>query len=267
LPAPGRADPAAVPPVPGVYHTHTFRCQHATGDVVDFARTARDAGMIRLGAADHTPIPDGRWARVRMREDQLADYEAAVVAARVAVPEVEVLLGMECDLDPLLLSWYRDTYPARGYRYLIGSCHYVSREGVEVSAFDGCTGSEALRDYAARLVAGIASGLFAFIGHPDNTAACNKVWTPDLAACATDICAAAAAHRVPLEINSLGLRERRGYPWRPFWEIAAAHHCQTVLSTDAHHPHHLTTGLDEAAVFARELGLTIVDPFAPSAGA
>ena len=44
------------------YHTHTYRCQHARGDCVDYARVASELGMEVLGFSDHTPLPDGRWS-------------------------------------------------------------------------------------------------------------------------------------------------------------------------------------------------------------
>ena len=116
-------------PTTGVYHTHTFRCQHATGEVVDYARAAAAAGLARLGAADHTPLPDGRWGSVRMRLEELPAYEAAVAAARREVPELRVLQGMECDVGAEYFSWYRDTFLARGYDYLIASVHFRSRGG------------------------------------------------------------------------------------------------------------------------------------------
>jgi histidinol-phosphatase (PHP family) len=246
----------------GSYHTHTVRCQHAEGDVTDYAQAAAAAGLLRLGAADHTPLPDGRWAGVRMRLDELPAYEAAVHAARQAVPGIRVLQGMECDIDAAYLPWYRATFLERGYDYLIASVHFVTSGGAEVSAF-GCSGdAAALRDYARRIGLAIDSGLFAFIAHPDNIVARDRQWNADAAAFATDICAAAAARKLPLELNSLGLRDDRGYPWRPFWEIAAQHGCCAVASSDAHQPRHAATGLDAMAALAEELGITLVDPFA-----
>lgn len=246
----------------GSYHTHTARCQHAQGDVTDYARAAATAGLLRLGAADHTPLPDGRWPSVRMRLDELPDYEAAVRSARLAVPGLRILQGMECDIAPEYLGWYRDTFLARGYDYLIASVHFLTSTGGEASGF-GCAGDPvALRDYARRIILAIESGSFAFIAHPDNIVAKDRSWNPDTAAFAHDICAAAAARGIPLELNALGLRDDRGYPWRPFWEIAASHGCRAIASSDAHKPEHVASGLDAMAVMAEELGITMVDPFA-----
>ena len=244
-------------PVTGVFHTHTFRCHHAVGDVVDYARAAAAAGLATLGASDHTPLPDGRWAEVRMHLDELPAYEAAVALARTTVPQVRVLLGMECDVRASYFSWYQDTYLARGYDYLIASIHFLDRDGVEVSAFGGCRGAAALRDWTDKAVAAIDSGLFAFLAHPDNIACGDAVWSDEVAAAVDAVCAAAADRKIPLELNSLGLRERRGYPWRPFWERAAVHGCSVILSTDAHRPADTARGLAEMAALAGELGLRV----------
>jgi len=245
-----------------VYHTHTFRCKHATGEVIDYARAAAAAGLRRMGATDHTPVPDGRWDSVRMRLDELPGYEAAVRQAQQEVPGIEVLLGMECDAGAQYFTWYQDTFLARGYAYLIGSVHYLNQDGREISSFGGCRTAGAVRDWASTSIAAIDSGLFAFLAHPDNIACGDAVWTADIAAAASDICAASVARNVPLELNALGLRERRGYPWRPFWELAASHGCRAVLTTDAHAPSDVAAGLSELEAYAAELGLRVVDPLA-----
>ena len=256
-----RSPPAIIPPVrtTGVFHTHTFRCQHATGDVIDYARAAAVAGLAAFGASDHCPLPDGRWGNVRMRLDELPAYEAAVALARREVPQLRVLLGMECDIGQQYFAWYRDTFLARGYDYLIASIHFLDQDGVEVSAFGGCRGAAALRDWTSKCLAAIDSGMFAFLAHPDNIACGDAAWTVEVAAAADAVCSAAAARKLPLELNSLGLREQRGYPWRPFWERAAIHGCSVILSSDAHRPGDTARGLDEVAALAAELGLRVVD--------
>ena len=77
------------------YHTHTFRCDHASGDCIDYAHIADRAGLKILGFSDHTPLPDDRWADMRMTMDQLDEYEIAVKLARDAYPRVRMLIGLE----------------------------------------------------------------------------------------------------------------------------------------------------------------------------
>ena len=244
-------------------HTHTFRCQHASGDVVDYARVAQAGGMAVLGMTDHAPLPDGRWDDHRMRDDQLAGYIAAVRGCRI--PGVQVLLGLECDWAPEFATYYRDVILGHhGFDYLIAGCHFTPHGGEWVSSFDELDSPARLRAYAKQAVATMASGLFAFLTHPDLFGVCNPRWTADTAACARDICAASVDLGVPLELNSYGIRKasvagedgpRPGYPWPKFWEIAAEMGARVVLSSDAHRPQDLFAGVDQIVALRDRLGL------------
>ena len=48
------------------FHTHTFRCKHAKGDVADYCEMAISRGMKTLGISDHSALPDDRWLGGRM---------------------------------------------------------------------------------------------------------------------------------------------------------------------------------------------------------
>lgn len=58
------------------YHTHTWRCNHATGSEQDYVEQALAAGMEELGFSDHSPYPfaDGHDSGFRMKLEQTADY-------------------------------------------------------------------------------------------------------------------------------------------------------------------------------------------------
>ena len=40
------------------YHTHTYRCKHATGDVIDYAKAAIEADLTTLG------MSEGRFRKI-----------------------------------------------------------------------------------------------------------------------------------------------------------------------------------------------------------
>jgi histidinol-phosphatase (PHP family) len=238
-------------------HTHTFRCQHATGDAPDYARVASQAGLAVLGFSDHTPLPDGRWPDMRMALSELDDYEAAVARAREECPQLRILIGLECEFAPEYESFYRDEILGRrGYDYLIAGCHYTPMAGSWIPSFGGLDSARTLRAYADYTIRSMASELFAFVTHPDLIGCSNQDWTTDTAACARDICQAAATLGVPLEINSYGVRKpwlatpagaRPAYPWLPFWETAADMGVSVVLSSDAHRPVDTMAGYKEVA--------------------
>jgi histidinol-phosphatase (PHP family) len=251
------------------YHTHTFRCEHASGDCVEYALEAVAAGITTLGFSDHTPLPDNKWDDMRMAMSQLDEYEAAVSDARIAAPSVRILIGLECEYSRDYHEWYRnEVLGRRGYQYLIAGCHYTPMGGRWVPSFGHLNTAERLRAYTAYTIQTMESGLFAFITHPDIIGTSWSDWNQDLAACANDICAASVALQIPLELNSYGFRkpwvdsqsgQRPAYPWEPFWAIAGRHGVKVVLSSDAHQPCDVAAGYDEVAAIRDQFGLMEAD--------
>ena len=91
------------------YHTHTYRCKHATGDVPDYCQAAVEQGLTVLGISDHAALPDDRWPGVRMSMLELPEYCGAIDAARQAFPTLTLLKGMECEFAPEYASHLEDT--------------------------------------------------------------------------------------------------------------------------------------------------------------
>lgn len=251
-------------------HTHTFRCQHASGDAPDYARVAAAGGCRVLGISDHTPLPDGRWPEVRMRLDEIDGYEAAIAMARAENPGMTILKALECEWMPGYAAFYREELLGRrGYDYLIGAGHYTQMAGgVWKGSFEHLRGADALGRYAKLLTDLMEARIFAFVAHPDILGNCSPAWSDEVAACARDICAAAAATGTPLELNAYGIRKswvdgeagkRPGYPWPPFWEVAAAHGVRVVLNSDAHRPQDVLHGHADLVAIRDRFGLIEAD--------
>jgi len=248
------------------FHTHTWRCKHATGTVADYAREAVARGVRVLGMTDHTPLPDGRWSSVRMDVGDLNDYVAEIAAAREQFPQLRILAGMECEYAPEYQNFYRDELLGRaGLDYLIGGCHAFPYEGRWIGPH-GQIGSDPsrLRAYAKYVVEAMSCGMFLFYAHPDVFGCSYLPWDANTAACAREICTAAARLDLPLEINGYGLRkplmatpdgERRSYPLIPFWEIAAECGVRYVATSDAHRPEDVVACIPECHQLAARFGL------------
>lgn len=254
----------------GNLHTHTYRCQHASGDALDYARVAAQQGCRILGISDHTPLPDDRWPSVRMKLAELDDYCAAVAAAERAIPEVQVLLGLECEYIPAFHHWYADELRwQRGCHYLIAATHWVPMDDDWVSAFGTLHEPRLLRAYISHCERSLSCGLFDFLAHPDLIGCSPVAWNADFAACARAIAACARDCEVALELNTYGPRKRLVhtptgarpmYPWRPFWEIVAEEGASVVVNSDAHRPQDVAD--DGGALIADlidDLGLTVID--------
>lgn len=257
------------------YHTHTFRCKHATGDVVDYAHAAYRQGSRELGISDHAPLPDHRWPEARMSMDQLDAYDQAIELARKRLPQMSILKGMECEYDAQYHAYFEDELLGeRNYDYLIGAGHYTPLNGKWINSFDTLNTSGALVAYSRYLALSMESGIFAFIAHPDIFGCSNPSWNADLEACSRDILETAEATRTPLEINGNGFRKRpvltrhgkrNPYPWRPFWEMARDYRIQVICNADAHHPEQVLANMEDAQKLAEALHLNIVRSLAKSA--
>jgi len=251
------------------FHTHTFRCKHATGEVIDYARSAFEAGSRTLGISDHAALPDNRWPEARMSFGELDAYGTAIESARAALPEMEILKGMECEYDAGYHGYFKDELLGeRDYDYLIGAGHYTPLGGSWINSFEGLNTPVALTAYSRYLTQMMETGLFAFIAHPDLFGCSNASWNADLEACSRDILQAAEATDTPLEINGYGFRKpkvesaegpRPRYPWRPFWEMAADYRVQVICNADAHRPKDVLANMDDAEALAKSLGLRVTD--------
>jgi len=251
------------------HHTHTYRCKHATGDVDDYCRAARRAGLTVLGFSDHAALPDNRWLSVRMAYSERDAYCADLERARETFPGLTLLKGMECEYAPAYRAYFEDELLGRlELDYLVGAAHFIPYDGDWLGVYRGITDAATLRAYAAAYVALIEWKLFAFIAHPDLFANSYLAWDRHAEACSREILRAAEAYGVPLEINGYGFRKPRVdtsegrrpmYPWIRFWELAAEYDIEVVLNSDAHRPEDVAANLDDAAAIAARFGLRIAD--------
>jgi histidinol-phosphatase (PHP family) len=228
------------------YHTHTFRCKHARGDVRAYVKEARKQGVGVLGFSDHTPLPDKRWKRVRMRMSELADYCAKIDKARTAFPEIKIYAGLECEYAEEYVGFYKEVLCGQyGLEFLAAGVHWFPFHGTWSDVTEDVQTPSHLVAYAACLCKAMESGLFAFIAHPDMFARSYRKWDANAIAAAKEICVAAKELAVPLEINCYGFRKkeietdagsRPGYPLEEFWELAAQYDVGVLVNSDAHRP-------------------------------
>lgn len=255
------------------YHTHTYRCRHATGEVRDYVEEARRAGLGELGFSDHVPHLDGRWSDCRMHIGELPGYIAAVEEARAAESArpgggISIRLGLECEWAPELESFYRDELLGHyGIEYLVGGIHNYVLDGRWRDSF--CIDSaRGLAAYARQVEGAVASGLFAYLAHPD--VFCNGYlpWDAEAEACAHDVLAACASAGLPIEVNGNGLRKpmvrapegrRPPYPHRRFWELATEYGLRAIACSDAHRPIDVGRGLLEGRELAAACGLELLE--------
>lgn len=261
------------------YHTHTWRCLHAYGTEEEYVRQAIDTGFSVLGFADHTPWPyrSDFVAGMRMRLDQFQDYLDTVrglgekYAGQILIP-----VGLECEAFPEYMGWLADL-KAQSLDFLILGNHYdYTDEGNHNVMEDGggfyfgrCTRPEHIARYVKRTIAGMETGLFDYVAHPDLFCHVYDKFDAECAVASRDLCDAAAQLNIPLEYNLLGVqyharieeRDKLGYPCPKFWEIAAQKNVRAIIGFDAHRPEHLDRRdlYDRGRTFLGELGIETLE--------
>ena len=260
------------------YHTHTWRCMHAQGAEEDYVRRAIDAGFSVLGFSDHTPWPytSGFVSGMRMRWDQFPGYLNTVLTLREKYAgQIKILVGLECEAFPAWFGWLRDL-KARYLDYVLMGNHYDATDEGDHELlsdrggfyFGHCTRPEQVRRYVQRTIAGMETGIFDYVAHPDLFCHVYDRFDDDCAAASRDLCEAAAALNLPLEYNLLGVQyharpqehDKLGYPCPRFWEIAARYPVKAIIGFDAHAPEHLSRRdlYDAGLAFLRGLGIQVL---------
>ncbi len=244
-------------------HAHTFRCGHAKGTEREYIERAIENGIEIMGFSDHMPFvfPDGSETGYRVKAKDAEDY---IITLRALKEEyngrIDIRIGFE-------MEYYPDHFEAMfayaknlGAEYLILGEHFPSYEDGRFEYSGVPTkNEEALKAYVDGCVAGINSGVFTYVAHPDvfNFVGDDSLYEKEM----TRLCVAAKNADIPLEINFLGIRSDRHYPSPRFWEIAGEVGCKAVYGFDAHSPSPAYDGASEqrAKEIVDKYNLTLIE--------
>lgn len=243
------------------YHTHTKRCRHANGSDREYIDSAIKAGVKILGFSDHAPyLFEDKWyySHYRMFVEQIDEYVSSINALkREYKNDIQIHLGFE-------LEYYKDTHAKemaflKKYNpdYLILGQHFVGGEinGCYVACQDD---DNTLTQYVSECIEGLKTGHFTYIAHPDiigydySSEAIEREYTRLLTFC--------KENGYPIEINCLGLQNRRWYPRRKIFELASNIGNEVIIGIDAHTPSVITKQtFDLAKDFVKDLNLNIIE--------
>lgn len=219
------------------YHTHTFRCHHASGTEEEYVQRAIQGGVTHMGFSDHFPFrfPNGLESSYRVATEEVALYINTVNRLREKYKDqIEIHCGFEMEYYPEFFEEMRQNAVDYGAEYLILGQHFLKPEcyeGVLHSTWEDKP-DEALSTYTSLVVDAIHTGAFTYVAHPD---ICTFRGDPVLYETeARRLCRASKEYNVPLEVNFLGIRTHRFYPHEAFWRIAGEEGAPVVFGFDAH---------------------------------
>ena len=230
------------------YHTHTWRCLHATGADEEYILAAIKGGFTIIGFSDHGPLPypDGHSSPIRMDLPQVEDYFDSIAALKAKYRDsITVHIGFEYEYLPQYMDFIQAMRQHPMVDYFILGNHYDRDDRTGTYFGSASTPAEILR-YAKGSIAGMESGLFSYLAHPDLFLMSYPDFDDTARQVSHEICRAAKALALPLEYNLYGLEKIAhgmaglGYPCRYFWEIAAVEGCSAIIGADAHQPDILT---------------------------
>lgn len=220
------------------YHTHTSRCGHASGDDEEYIKCAIEAGIKHLGFSDHAPFifPDGFESNWRVPLSLAEDYVSNLDSLRKKYSDqIEISIGFE-------MEYYEDYFEemlniARKYKaeYLILAQHFILGEHPSGVGSVGPKDSEKhLKCYIDEVINGMRTGLFSYVAHPDLVCFTGdgEVYKKEI----KRLCQASIDFNVPLEINLLGIRNKKHYPADVFWKIVGEEYAPVTIGFDAHNP-------------------------------
>lgn len=244
------------------YHTHTWRCKHASGKERQYVERAIAGGLKILGFSDHTPMPyeGGYVSNVKMDPDQLEDYVDTVLKLKAEYSrDIEIHLGLEVEYYPRYfdaLLQMTDPYPIE---YFLLAQHYLGNETDDFFVGRPTEDEKRLERYCRQSEEALETGRFSCFAHPDILNFTGEASAYDRQI--RKLCLFAKKLDIPLEINFLGIRDKRHYPNPNFWKIAGEVGNAVIFGADAHSPEDVWN--PEALAQAQELvnayGLRLVD--------
>lgn len=247
------------------YHTHTKRCKHGKGNVLDYVKYANEKGFTTLGFTDHIPFSDNRLNFCRMDYNELTDYLNEIKEVQKIYTNIKIYSGFEAEYFEDQDLFYQDLL--KKVDYLILGQHAIKNNDC-YTFVENCHTKEQLFQYVDSLEKGAKSGYFSLINHPDLFGLAKEEWDSVCIELTHKIAKIATQYNLPLELNAQGMR--RGskiksrdfpYPLIEFWKIIAHDYpnIPIIISSDAHSPE----ALDDEAVkkcqkIAKDLSLNIV---------
>ncbi len=244
------------------YHAHTTRCMHAEGAEEEYVLQAIKAGMDVLGFADHTPWPykSDFVANMRMRISELEDYISTVRGLQAKYADrIRIRCGLECEAFPEFYPWLKELLGSGRVDYLLLGNHYDTSDEQDNGPYFGrCSTPDRALRYMETTIAGMESGLFLYLAHPDLFLHRYPAFDETAERVCREICAAAKRLDMPVEYNLLGMKRnadsrRRGYVGYTsdeFWQIAAETGNRAIIGVDAHSP----AALDCAGLYEQARG-------------
>lgn len=223
------------------FHTHTWRCHHASGSDEEFVLEAIRNGYRTLGFSDHCcwRYDSSYVSGMRMSLSQFESYKDSVLKLkRKYSGQIDILFGMEAEYYPKYMDWMLDFCIDQGIDYLLFGNHYDQSD--EWGRYFGAVSQSYLSNYFESCIQGMETGMYAYLAHPELIMRSYDVTFNEFVEEGFHrICQTAKHLDIPLEYNVLGMQYNdrfceECYPNDRFWKIASQYGNKAIVGMDAH---------------------------------
>ncbi len=239
------------------YHSHTKWCRHGEGDVEDIVIEAIKRGYTEFAISEHVPYPKDFDDR-RIRLNEMDEFISQIDLIKEKYKnEITILKGLECEYYPEYHDHYKDLKQKYDLDFLSLGQHFedISME----KCFFNVSSEEDVLLYEKKLMAAIESSLFDFIVHPDLFLN-DYDFTDQALKTSKNILEKCQNLNIPLEINANGIRYKRGYPSKDFWQLSKNYNITTIINSDCHYIHEIyDENMDLAYKMAKGLDIKITE--------
>ena len=255
------------------FHSHTFRCGHAIGDIEDYVSLAIKHGYKIYGVSDHVFLPGVNEPRVRGDYSLLDEYISEFYRVQKKYEkDIKMYLGFECEYSDHFIDYYKSLLKDKGFDYLICGQHNGFDDSGNLYFYllsNHEEELEAMKQYKIDLIKAMESGVFLYIAHPDffySVATSDGSYFQQMC---KEIIEAAIKYDAVFEINIHGLYRnhvRHGvsyinYPCEYFWKEVAKTNIKVVLGGDYHNPNEIedNTALNQINKMIKKYNIKISD--------
>lgn len=280
------------------FHTHTYRCGHASGNEEDMVKAAIDMKIKKLGFSEHVPFPNYRKHLIRsipslrsvqsvasmiyafikngpgmrMPYKQKEDYYKNIFECQDKYKgQIEIYKGYEAEGLSEYFNYYQSLLYSHEVDYLILG-HHFNKHCVHNAYYGKAKLSKKeMYQYCNDVEKALETKMFSYLAHPDLFMVGYKDADLDMKTVSRRICEKAKELNIPLELNAGGMRrglvERNGekgylYPNTHFWKIVSEVGNDIILGFDAHDPSDFNEGMYKQMLnFANEYQLHVIDEF------
>lgn len=228
------------------FHSHTFRCNHAFGEISEYVDLAVKNGFKIYGVSDHVFLPGVHNPEIRGDYSLFSDYVQQYQLAKEKYPQIEMYLGFECEYSEVFLDYYRSLLKEKGFDYLICGqhCGFDSNKKLYGYFSKDIPLSSSFAKFKKDIEGAMKCGLFLYIAHPDLFFVATTEVNEECKKMTKDIIDLAIKYDAVFEININGFNRNHvrdneyyiDYPCEYFWQEVAKTNIPVVYGGDYHIP-------------------------------